>query len=682
MLSKRREIKKQNNPTCGFKIKIPTQFMIFFKKHSEFIAVTFLLSFFLLIGITSLIQKSPIFDEPIHLTGGYVALHDNDFRINPENGILPQTWVALPLIFLINEIYPPDKTDNFWNKRLNWNISSKFLFKSANNHEKMLLIARIMIMIIATVGALAIYIASKQIWGKAGAFVSLGLFILSPTIMANSRFVTSDLFCAIFFFLAVWTFQMLLTKFTLSRLIMMSISIACLFLSKMSAPIIIPITLIMISLRLYRKKAWPLKLYKSYFTIKSQWKQALCFIGILSIAGIITISSIWGIFGFRYSMLSDDKGSELLKKQWIEILKEDKIPQKTIVFIKKNRLIPEGYIYGLAHVIHESKLRYSFMNGKYSSAGLWYFFPISFLIKTPIPILIFFILGLVALFIQKSKSRILIRLNKSAFLLVLPSVYFIFSLATNINIGHRHLLPIYPPLFVLAGGAIYLFRNNSFKKWGISLLFTILLFENIFLYPNYLTYFSPLVGGSSQGYKYMVDSSLDWGQELKGLKKWLQNNNIPDNNVYLSYFGSTNLKAYGLPQKQLLCCFEQNPTDIFKLKEGTYCISATMLQMVYRPEMATWNAELEKMLTGEYRSAFQNLYRMLIKKEETSRIKDLGITIKKFRIYEMLRFAKLAYHLRNREPNAMIGNSILIFNLKNKDLKEILGNELGETNLK
>jgi len=251
-------------------------------------------------------------------------------------------------------------------------------------------------------------------------------------------------------------------------------------------------------------------------------------------------------------------------------------------------------------------------------------------------------------------------------MIVLVSIYVIFSLSTNLNIGHRHLLVLFPPLLVIAGGAAQLARKKKFRKLIILFVFVILLFENLMIYPHYLTYFSPLTGGASKGYKHLVDSSLDWGQELKGVKEWIKKNNIPHDKIYLSYFGSTDLTAYGLPQKRLLCYFEQNSAEVFPLKEGTYCISATMLQMVNFPDFTTWSDEREKLLI-EYRGYFRMLYKSLSDKESYKRMtskKPAMFWITQYRNYELLRFAKLAYYLKDRKPDQMIGNSILVFNHK------------------
>ena len=653
--------------------------MIFCKKYYKYLAIASLIILFLVTGFFSLLKKSLTFDESVHITGGYSALAYKDFRLNPENGILPQVWAASPLMFEKN-IIPPERGDRFWEKISNWDIANKFLFKSGNHYESMIIFSRMMILIAAAGCGLAIFAVSQKIWGAGGALVSLALFALSPTVMANSRVVTSDLFAALFFFLSLWTFYLILKRFSLLRLTGVCISTAALFLSKMSAPLIIPIFLIMIALRLYEKKGWRMRVRSKYFILKEQWKQALCFLGILLLAGVTTFTAMWGIFGFRYSMLSDDRGCIELEKNWEQALKPGGFPQKTILFAKKHKILPEAYLYGMGYVLYQARSRYSFLNGKYSPTGWWYFFPLTFIMKTPLPILFIFMMGFLGIVDPRSvvatkHLRAVVNLKRVLPFLILICLYIIFALTTNLNIGHRHLLVIYPPLFVIAGGAYRLVSKRFLAKIVLYLLFAILLIENILIYPDYLSYFSPVVGGASQGYKHLVDSSLDWGQDLKGLKQWLERNSIPEDKAYIAYFGTVNLQDYGMPYKKLLCCFEQNSADIFELKEGYYCISATMLQMVYYPELVDWNSETEKLL-AEYRVSFRKLYSIIHSNKDFTITKESRILIRKFRVYEKLRFAKLAYFLRNKVPETTIGHSILIFYVTKDDLAKLFGQEL------
>ncbi|MCK5844006.1 MAG: hypothetical protein KAG97_04805, partial [Victivallales bacterium] len=194
--------------------------------------------------------------------------------------------------------------------------------------------------------------------------------------------------------------------------------------------------------------------------------------------------------------------------------------------------------------------------------------------------------------------------------------------------------------------------------------------ENALIYPDYLAYFSPLAGGASNGYKHLVDSSLDWGQDLKRLKVRLEKIKRNNSECYTAYFGSVNLTAYRLPGKRLLCAFEQFSYDIFPLKPGTYCVSATMLQMDYYPDMAVWNDELEK-LHREYRGKFRELRSELRKGKRQRSTKKMNELFRDYKIHEKLRFAKLAAMLRAKKPDDDIGHSILIYKLTAKDLRNL-----------
>src|SRR5439155_13724202 len=120
-------------------------------------------------------------------------------------------------------------------------------------------------------------------------------------------------------------------------------------------------------------------------------------------------------------------------------------------------------------------------------------------------------------------------LSRAAPLLVLLGVYWAAALVSHLNIGHRHLLPIYPPLFILAGGALPRLRVP---------LAALAVAEGLLAWPHYLAYFNPIAGGARNGYRHLVDSSLDWGQDLPGLQR--------HHPAYLAYFGTGSPRYYGI----------------------------------------------------------------------------------------------------------------------------------------
>jgi len=243
-----------------------------------------------------------------------------------------------------------------------------------------------------------------------------------------------------------------------------------------------------------------------------------------------------------------------------------------------------------------AQVRPSFLLGRYSNVGWWYYFPITFLLKTPIVTLI--AMGAALWFsLRRRETWILL------FLLLPVGLYVISSMSVHINIGHRHLLPIYPFLYVLSGGLVVEWRKQNSKVRkplaAASLLAMAIGSLIVFappwrpqwVYPHYLSYFNELAGGPRQGYRRLVDSNLDWGQDLKSLRTWLTQRGITEP-INLCYFGTADPHYYGIVHLSLPgnYLFEK-PIDFNQARVPGYAaISATNLQVArFQPQgRAAW----------------------------------------------------------------------------------------------
>jgi hypothetical protein len=203
--------------------------------------------------------------------------------------------------------------------------------------------------------------------------------------------------------------------------------------------------------------------------------------------------------------------------------------------------------------------------------------------------------------------------------------------------------------------------------------------EALRISPNFLAYFNVLAGGPDEGYKHLVDSSLDWGQDLPGLKEWLDREGLQGPNhppVYLSYFGSSHPRYYKIDANDLPGFPDRWTARVpGPLTGGVYAISATMLQAVYLLEApGAWRPEYEK----RYQDVLYNI-RVYdsTRVDSTARAalrKQTGddFWIKNFHLFERLRFARLAAYLRKREPDTNIGHSILIYRLTDDEVAKAI----------
>jgi hypothetical protein len=203
-------------------------------------------------------------------------------------------------------------------------------------------------------------------------------------------------------------------------------------------------------------------------------------------------------------------------------------------------------------------------------------------------------------------------------------------------------------------------------------------FESISIGPHYLAYFNALDGGPRQAYRHLVDSSLDWGQDLPGLKHWLDREGLQRLDhppVFLAYFGTARPEYYHIDAKPLPGFFDRwSPHLPEPLSGGVYCISATMLQGVYLTASGAWSDKYEE----QYQATIDNL--RVFEGTRTSAsaraalLRQTGQDFwwKAFHAFEQLRFARLAAQLRQREPDAQVGYSILIYRLTEADVSRAL----------
>jgi hypothetical protein len=239
-----------------------------------------------------------------------------------------------------------------------------------------------------------------------------------------------------------------------------------------------------------------------------------------------------------------------------------------------------GYYYarGVHVLLRDMKGgHHSYLMGKSTTHGSWMYFPLAFLLKTPVAMLTLIALstGVIARMVYRKTTIPIIWI-----LLAIPPIgYFLVSLTSSINIGVRHLLPIYPFLFILTSAILLGERRSIFGRvmnFAAILLGMVMVVESASIHPDYLAYFNVLAGGPQNGPRYLIDSNLDWGQDLKKLRKWtLGHPGIP---LCLSYFGRADPEYYGIHYTKLQSMENLDPV------ENIDCVVAVSTQLLFGSE--------------------------------------------------------------------------------------------------
>jgi hypothetical protein len=451
---------------------------------------------------------------------------------------------------------------------------------------------------------------------------------------------------------------------------------ALLGLSKFSAPLLVPMLGLMALARVLRGSGLPVRLGGFRTRIRG-WRAALALTAAFATAAVLGGALIWGAYGFRFSGV---QGAGQYNQPWDEVLMTKANPdpvaapllrpgpvQAVVRPLREWHALPEPWLYGLTFVDRFSRFRVAFFDGQISSMGWAGFFPQVFLLKTPLPALVLLALA-GGLLVSRTRRRAGHRAGRLFYrltpLAALGAVYAGFALASHINIGLRHLLPLYPVLYIGAGAVALGFH----RRWLAIATAALLLWQagaSLAIRPHYLAYFNPLQGGPRHAYKHFVDSSLDWGQDLPGLKRWLASNTRGEA-VFLSYFGSGSPTAEGITATRLADGnFDRSLRPVAPpMTGGVYCISATMFQQIYTLVRHGWTPAHERRYVelGAWADSLRFGFDQTPREIALQRLVEL----------EHLRFGRLCAGLQARAPDEEVGYSILIFRLTDADVRSYL----------
>lgn len=581
--------------------------------------VVALLGVMLFLEFTSVLQESQTVDEAVHLSSGYSYLKTGDFRMNPEHPPLLKEISAFPLLFFnLND--PTNHAS--WNEYNEWDFGRNFLYHNNHDADLILLIGRLPVMLLSLILGLFIFKWAQKLWGDLIAIFCLTLYVFEPNILANSRYITTDLALTCFLFLTIYALDRYLKTFSRRNLIIFAVIFAVAQVVKFSAVILFPLLIIFFILKRFHSGLDKLR-YRRFFSI-------------IATVILVTGVAILMVYGFDSKIPIQDKDVSDFYQRQVSITDLNDYSDKPVIsrelLTYTNPVTKSGaIIYELAKKIpipafyyfkgffllasHDYWGHLAYLFGHYSNTGFWYYFPAAFLLKTSAPLLMFFFIGL-SIFIfkflkcafksgfdEKSKINILTQKGLTKYknifltklknvivffqkipftywlLILTPSIYFLWALTSKINIGHRHILPIYPFLIILVGGLLKI-KPRSLKTWKLflSLLLILYVVSTIRIYPNFLAYFNELVGGPNKGPKYLIDSNIDWGQDIIKLKHYLEKNNI--NDVYMRFLGSLESNYYNLNKKPIP---EDKDIEQIKNINGVVAISVTALYEKDRP---------------------------------------------------------------------------------------------------
>ncbi len=508
------------------------------KKQSwrPYVLVIFLMGLMGLLLLRNAQSDSATADEPIHILSGY-EYWNGIFTVNPEHPPLGKLIDAVPLVF-IRPILPFDSEftharDDFYYD--SWAetkaYARKWLYGTrGNNPEQIVFTSRIAVVIFTLILGWIVFMTSKRWYGQTAALIAVFLFALSPILLTHGHLANTDLWAALGFYLGVFSFGYFLNKPTGYRMIFAAICFSAAMLLKFSTLVLIPIFALL----------WLTKYFLSKRDRSYSWKRALL---TTLVFAVVASCCIWANYGFPTA------AAPRVNLQAHQVDPSD--PLMILAPLFQHLPVPL-YFKGLAMTLTGAfSDREAYCLGRFYAGGVWYYFPLAVLVKEPLALLIMFFGGIISWVVWRKK------LEFRDWLLIIPTaLYFCFSLTAQLNVGIRHLLPIYPFLFIFIGYSVSEFishrklspRNKIFTSYlPVALLFGWYLYAALSVYPYFMTYFNELAGGPRGGSRILADSNIDWGQDMKRVAGWIKEQHLSEP-VKMDYFWSGTIQPqyYGI----------------------------------------------------------------------------------------------------------------------------------------
>ncbi|HEY2776075.1 MAG TPA: phospholipid carrier-dependent glycosyltransferase [Candidatus Binatia bacterium] len=480
-------------------------------------------------------RDSVTIDEYVHLPLGLHALTTGDLTQDPINSHVPRMLAALPLLVDRPVFSPPPDA-------VVWGLGAYFMQANAERYQAFYVEARTVIILLSLLAAALTARWAFELYGEGAAVAATALFALSPSLLAHGHLVTLDMAGTLGFLLALLANWKFLEAPTMRRAVILGVAVGVTNLLKLSGSVLAVMILVTLAIRIVadRRDSPPLL----------RWLAMLAAAGVASVVVINAGYAFDGTFGLLRdcTLAPDGKLAHLAQAApWL------RLP------------LPRPFLNGIDMVLEVGKGHEAsyFLNGELSADGWWYYHLAAFAAKCPLPVLLASVFSILAWVAGRSRGR-----RDYAVFVPVVLLFAANSVFNSLDIGERHVLPAYPLLTIgispwiadaLRGFPTLVAAVSARASGGASpaaiarraaapVAAVALLLWNaagtFAVAPRYLQYFNEAAGGPERGHRVLIDSNIDWGQDLIRLREYMDANSI--DSIALAYFGRVHPAVYGI----------------------------------------------------------------------------------------------------------------------------------------
>jgi hypothetical protein len=631
------------------------------------LAVAGLLSLHLILAERSLIRENPTVDEVVHLPAGITYWQKHTFRLYHHNPPLVKLVAALPVV-LARPVMEPVYQQESWTAAdpSPPTFSQTFALLNLDRYFELFRLARMVMPLLSILGGLVVFLWSRRLYGSGGGLLSLCLWVFCPNILAHCRLVTTDVGATALGAAATFVFWHYLRNPSWRLAAASGVMLGLAQLTKFSMLLLYAVWPFLWLVRLLLATPRTAMLRQTAMGLGH---------GLLVVAlSILTIDAGYLFEGVGIPLGRFEFASRSLTRPVAEEIRAVPATRNPLYAMlwpfRENRFrgtllaglpapLPEHYLLGFDEQKVESEaipnrlkraadalLRKGrrdlalqelrspdesvsgypvYLDGELSDSGWWYYYILALLYKVPEGTWLLVLLSLRPLIFQRKSGEAWA--DEIALGTVPIVVLFTMSFLTDINLGVRYVLPIAPYVFIATGKVVpWVEGASGFWRWlrrALAMAWLgLTVIAAVSIHPHYLAYFNAVSGGPDRAPAHLIDSNLDWGQDLVGLREWCRRT-IPGQPIGLAYFGQINPSIFalrgesfdwflppvapgstlamprkaGLPPPRLIA-----PAN--RLAPGYYAVSASLVHglswRVYDPSPAlpdawppAWNAQRE-----------------------------------------------------------------------------------------
>jgi hypothetical protein len=493
-------------------------------------------------GLIASRRDSVTIDEFFHLPVGLNALRSGDFGQDPVNAHIARMFFALPLLVEPPAFSPAPGMNET-------QLAYVFLDANREGYQRIYEKARPMVLLTALFLAAVMAKWASDLYGADAALVALALFAFSPSLLAHGHLVTVDVAGTLGCLLALYANWRFLESPSTRTAVWLGVAGGAANLLKLSGAV----------LAMMIVATWILRMTLRRGETSPSPRQWARFFLIALVMSLVTLNAGYGFDG-TLGLLRD---ATLVRGGMLARL-GDALPWLRLP-------LPRPFIEGIDVVLEAGKVHDPsyFLGGRLSADGWWYYHLAAFSVKCPLPVLAAILLAVSAWLVGRGRSR-------DDYTVLVPAIVLFGanSAFNSLQIGERHVLAAYPLLFIGVSpwiaaalettpwrtrhardnvlrdrtnpGALQIASGISrwlpFGAAAAGLLWTAT--GTIAVAPRYLQFFNEAAGGPDRGHRVLIDSNIDWGQDLIRLREYMDAHHI--DRVGLAYFGRVDPAVYGI----------------------------------------------------------------------------------------------------------------------------------------